>query len=637
MAGRRALSQVSGDESETTEMVQCHSELDALKPFEEGLDSEYYPCILLEDATVYEKDGVTMTNLLNVEHGGPYIVRGKLAVDKDVSECLQHEKYQGTYIEINNCQGFSIGIDPIVLWALGRSGWLEIRPSREYTQMYAHMKEGINIYFFLTVLYEGRKQKKSLSMDQILLQYGKHDGTGMVKAEVGQIFKNHAEFLLSQMGRVESSVNWKNTLAYSWLKSVKPDVHQRIPKQKPEGISETTSKVMTSTPGSVQVHRIHISDPAKFHEDAKPKSITEERRLRHSLKPIQSQEAQHRGGSGSLTSSGVPNTVEVILQVIEQEYDKRQKLTLAKLGTTIYLRFSFKNYSVGQAIVKIWAREIIAALNEDWYETPVYQSLKRHVELNEITEHHDEAAATILRPRAKKSDATDRSGQTTIQDTRAQEITSRTRSSELRKPTETTPPRSAGKSISHSFTGQRSGKEAVLRLVSSSIKRSNLSADDSSEDEQHSNFGQRKRRRASSEDEIGEQELDGEDPDDDDREMKVNTKGSFDMVSELLPTLEPRGPNGTWFCQTEGCTYIVRNALEDDGREEIRKHFLEHADTTAKEDLVLKEARPHLPVNHLLEKLRSLGEIASTNDDEETPSINGVQVPRPIKRHGMIL
>ena len=86
----------------------------------------------------------------------------------------------GQYIEIADCQGFSIGSGPVTLWAMGHCGWLEIRPSEKYKKMYSTMAEAISLYYFVTELYEDTKQKAkevgkkgskiTLSIDQILLK-----------------------------------------------------------------------------------------------------------------------------------------------------------------------------------------------------------------------------------------------------------------------------------------------------------------------------------------------------------------------------------------------------------------------------------------------------------------------------------
>ena len=97
-------------------------------------------------------------------------------IGADILCAVVSRKSNGEYIEVGDCQGFSIGSGPITLWAMGQSGWLEIRPSEKYQKMYNTMAEAISIYYFLTELYEEAKQlskrgsKIALSIDQILLK-----------------------------------------------------------------------------------------------------------------------------------------------------------------------------------------------------------------------------------------------------------------------------------------------------------------------------------------------------------------------------------------------------------------------------------------------------------------------------------
>lgn len=87
-----------------------------------------------------------------------------------------NKKFNGEYIQILDCQGFSIGSGPITVWASGQSGWFEIRPSEAYQAMYNNMTEAITLYYFLTELYEDLKARaqrgshKSLSIDKILFK-----------------------------------------------------------------------------------------------------------------------------------------------------------------------------------------------------------------------------------------------------------------------------------------------------------------------------------------------------------------------------------------------------------------------------------------------------------------------------------
>jgi hypothetical protein len=54
-----------------------------LKPADQQIDPDEWPCYVLKDAIVYRKDGKTPTNLLHTELEGPFILRGQLKVSKE--------------------------------------------------------------------------------------------------------------------------------------------------------------------------------------------------------------------------------------------------------------------------------------------------------------------------------------------------------------------------------------------------------------------------------------------------------------------------------------------------------------------------------------------------------------------------
>ena len=89
---------------------------------------------------------------------------------------MANKKYNGQYIEVSNCQGFSIGSGPITVWAMGSVGWFEVQPSESYQKTYDRMTDAIFIYYFVMDLYEHMREmsrrgsKRTLSIDQILLK-----------------------------------------------------------------------------------------------------------------------------------------------------------------------------------------------------------------------------------------------------------------------------------------------------------------------------------------------------------------------------------------------------------------------------------------------------------------------------------
>lgn len=87
------------------------------------------------------------------------------------------KKLNGQYIELPSCETFSIADEPVIIWALGFSGWLEIRPSEKFQRMYSKMVEAVSIYFFIRDLHEKQRHKKkakTLSLEKVLLKVGSH-------------------------------------------------------------------------------------------------------------------------------------------------------------------------------------------------------------------------------------------------------------------------------------------------------------------------------------------------------------------------------------------------------------------------------------------------------------------------------
>jgi hypothetical protein len=196
MAGRsRRFSTIFVDEiDDGRDRIKCIDEGKVLYPASKSVHLDDLPCFVLEDTSIYLQDGKTMMSLLNAELQGPFLVRGRLVVDGDLrNRCklsairngakadlriVISKKLNGQYIEIAKCESFSIGDDPITVWALGKSGWLEIQPSETYQKVYNKMVEAISIFYFVTDLYEKEKRrkgsKKPLSIDKILLNVCKH-------------------------------------------------------------------------------------------------------------------------------------------------------------------------------------------------------------------------------------------------------------------------------------------------------------------------------------------------------------------------------------------------------------------------------------------------------------------------------
>lgn len=70
--------------------------------------------------------------------------------------------YKPTEIEIRNVTRFSYGEmtdGALVIWAQGKAGWFEIRPTAAYKSIYNDMVQAVQLLYFVTDIY-GESRKK---------------------------------------------------------------------------------------------------------------------------------------------------------------------------------------------------------------------------------------------------------------------------------------------------------------------------------------------------------------------------------------------------------------------------------------------------------------------------------------------
>ena len=166
------------DDSAESDIVY-YKESQVLKPSPEDILSGDFPTFFLYDATVYDRDG-NVANLLDVYHDGPFVVRGRLQIEKDGRESLIKDHVRSANIEIAKCYGCCIGISTneegvADVWASGLAGWFTIKPSPEYTATYDKMVEGIYLYYHILSAYEESKRLKQRhppKLNDILLKVG---------------------------------------------------------------------------------------------------------------------------------------------------------------------------------------------------------------------------------------------------------------------------------------------------------------------------------------------------------------------------------------------------------------------------------------------------------------------------------
>ncbi|KAK6951854.1 hypothetical protein Daesc_006379 [Daldinia eschscholtzii] len=220
--------------------LEYYREDSILKPVSARTHTDDWPCFLLTSATVFHKDG-TLANLLHVDLEGPFIVRGKLEIEKDQEKFLinRHMKDRTPYIQLQDTVSFSIGLKedrpPMpVLWASGGAGWYEIVPSDTYKEICNTMFQGISLHYAILDQYEAaldklHKTKKNrnktlsdvkLDLNHVLIKYAVNVGDGITSAEAAQRVKDQVIFLLSHFP--------KDTEFYRTLAEDHPDIVQQL-------------------------------------------------------------------------------------------------------------------------------------------------------------------------------------------------------------------------------------------------------------------------------------------------------------------------------------------------------------------------------------------------------------------------
>lgn len=90
MAGRRRRRQSDSTVATVDELaLRPKKESALLKPVSKDTDDDEWPCFVLKDAVIYQKDGVRIANPLLVDIEGPFIVRGHLDIDEEDLEPLR--------------------------------------------------------------------------------------------------------------------------------------------------------------------------------------------------------------------------------------------------------------------------------------------------------------------------------------------------------------------------------------------------------------------------------------------------------------------------------------------------------------------------------------------------------------------
>ncbi|KAL1881150.1 hypothetical protein VTK73DRAFT_4597 [Phialemonium thermophilum] len=686
MARRRrrvSNSTVATFDSTQTQWASESSILKSLTPADE--DPDGWPCFVLADAVILHKDRKRLANPLFVDTEGPFVVRGVVEFDEGLRHLFKGVT-KSAPIEIEASWLYSIGYDPVTLWVSGMAGWFEIVPSPRYEVMYKEVREAIELYYAILLAYEAHadaveeyaalpkaRRKKSapprpLTLDRLFLKYAVAVGDGVYRHEVEERFHKWSKFLINHFPK-EREFDWSGTLFHEWMIQEHPDIYKnrldnrlnQKSKATPVSRQIATSARAISTAREVALHDPEAQDSRSRASASDPGKVDRMRRLSKSQSRVPSEspaleEASNAPAPGVVSSStpldraphessdAADKGFKMLLEFMDDlanEAGTTSKLRYKSLVTKVYLNCKMRDYQNSRDILGYYSKRLLENLPARWDGTRFHEDLK--LVAKEPFAPVGAFSIDELPLRLRRRDRVNRSSAPKPTHPALGPLPSRRRggsesSLEVRDGI-----------LGHGSktVGHRAGKVGGLRLASASKKRPGQEMDESSgsgrgrKSAKWSHPMTRDLAEDASSDASGvatasEEDVE-EDMDDVDGFLSAHPpKDAVRLVvrAEKIPSMSPTGPNGTWVCDQPDCGFVVRQAQEDEGKAAIEEHFREHETQSEMVDLAVSEgSRGHLPIDHLLERIQSVGRKAVLS---ERRTINGKVVPAPLKRRLLV-
>ncbi|KAL6854185.1 hypothetical protein J3F83DRAFT_488695 [Trichoderma novae-zelandiae] len=636
MSGRRRRASTSSVETIDGDKIHWQREVSVVRPQPKDVSKDLYPCFELRDATVYDMNGESLENALNVVVRGPYIVRGHLIIDdRSQRSHLVTRVRASTPIEIRHCISYSIGEDDTrpVVWVLGRGGWYEINPSEAYRPIFNKMCEATTMYYSLMDIYTSEKFSKTPAtansnlLDALrddFLQYALKVGDGATFSEVVQRCAEHAIFFVCQFGQESLDlIDWKKTPFHRWFtaqhaevvrktelalknprKPVSParDTASPAPGHRPA--TRNTRSVSTEEKG-IDADSVQLSKrpkPSPQADTASPGAATQRPAM-----PTPSAEATM--SPAMIDESPFTSVFSAIEKLYEERREKKKTITSMNALNGLYFDYKFPNFKDGTVgSHRVPVEEVL-----HYYAAALLQTLDREkYQRHELYTYLGELAAKPFSPRAiKPSDFPYRlvPRKTIVRASKKTALGSGDpEASSLHDGAagSNDSPRHAGKTVKR--PGRQPGKTSALR-VSAYKKRTYADIGDESEPESEASGVKRSHYFSERDEEEEEEDTSMRDSADasTSRDAGLVVQPPSEDVepiqivirAEKIPSTIPRGPDDTWTCDQDGCTYIVRGGDAQACQTRIQTHFAEHDEQSKRLNLAVTEStRGHMPIKY---------------------------------------
>lgn len=685
MVGRPRRASTSSVDTEDESQRPWKQEKSVLRFDAGGVDPD--TTFEIKDAVVLNKDGHTLENALDVATRGPYIIRGLLNIEEQSQRARLIMKVRSlTPFEVRKCGQYSIGESESgspVIWMLGTCAWFELTPAPAYLPIYRKMQEAIRLYYRLMAIYRDQKPKKAKKskkdslkeLYQVFHEYAASIGDGSTLEEVITRCDGHASFLIAQCIQDQSEVEWSMTPFFKWLinrhqelynkeleRVTNPPQPERSPSleaSNPPVSQRLTSRTRNASSGPSTAR--NATPDTNESEDSPPRrrysrSRSATHRPENGAADLFNSTQASRDGSTrpvsvhssasvpSVRMSQAPVTVDAqddafrcILDAlawirVEISKSKGGRLSISAVTSRLWENFTFPTYKGElkpayrvpiKEVLHYNVHALLQVLDKDKYDGEFYSWLQELAEtpFNPVAIKPSDFPYYVKRRQQSNKNNPGKPSTPSQAGASSRNFDERF----------STPPRSspAGKSLRR--PGRPSGIKSSLRLATTSRKRPHSEVDSDSEDE----GSQPKRSHYFS----GEEETMGNAShmslsEDEDAQETSEGPVKIYLRADNIPTTVPRGPGETWVCEEEDCGYVVRGGDIQNCQDRIRRHFNEHEQQMDRVNLARTEAtRGHLPVNHLMDKLKKLGEKSQA---AEQLMVNEIVLPQRIKRNLLV-
>lgn len=508
------------------------------------------------------------------------------------------------------------------------------------------MNDVARMYFELEAIYKESKKAPKRPLDDVLLSYATQVGTGITAEEAREMCKANAPFFLSHCRKEEamhaSDVQWSHTKFFRFLSQECKgilDILEQRESQSRRGHTNLppTSRRPTPPPPAPKRKRSPLVEsflrrrPQPPGADSAAAAARRHGRAERIVPHIMDHEMADvdepslMPPSPEMAAEIEVEAVRRMLDVFEEiwhEHESSGRAMEKITKTTIHSRMFFKcslDYQTPALITGYYSQSLLKSLPEKWEVTAFFEYLEEMAinpnrTLGKLPLHH--VLKKLSRRKAQQhQQRVTATGASMSQETNTPSSVDGSRGrkkNRLAQASDVDPSEAMDVETPESQSMPRDtpqlrqpGRKRKTRPLDQDVKpagktpRLRLAA----------------RKRGLSDDEMepldfsrisrAAQETPIIYSDDSDDDSLPEPEIPIVIRTENIPSVIPRGPEGTWVCEEPGCKFIVRDADEASGKAEVDMHIESHGNNKEDEKerllsyAVLEGNRNHLPVRYV--------------------------------------